>query len=242
MTPDFYDLLYNGYTGEYQLMSSLYRNGLDAVRPPADMGIDVVSLNLKDQLENPDHAPETFFFQVKTAVTSIEKSDGHPGVLVTVAFKLKPSEVDLLCADASRALMCYVYNQQSDALTNAYESPFICFWIDGARLAAIRGTALFQRPGDSKLTLACQLRRPVHEGGHWYAVIVDERGHQVPEGYLGTVDSENESTQASDGADHYSVRGYLDYARGKRGQAGRTPQAAPAAPKEPLEPEDAFRA
>lgn len=166
MTPDFYDLLYNGYTGEYQLMSSLYRNGLDAVRPPADMGIDVVSLNLKDQLENPDHAPETFFFQVKTAVTSIEKSDGHPGVLVTVAFKLKPSEVDLLCADASRALMCYVYNQQSDALTNAYESPFICFWIDGARLAAIREAALFQRPGDSKLTLACQLRRPAYEGGH----------------------------------------------------------------------------
>lgn len=35
ITPDFYDLLYNGYTGEYQLMSSLYRNGLDAVRPPA---------------------------------------------------------------------------------------------------------------------------------------------------------------------------------------------------------------
>lgn len=24
---DFFDLLYNGYTGEYQLMSSLYRNG-----------------------------------------------------------------------------------------------------------------------------------------------------------------------------------------------------------------------
>ena len=67
---DFFDLLYNGYTGEYQLMSSLYRNGLDAVRPPADMGIDVISLNLKDQLENPDHAPETFFFQVKTAVTA----------------------------------------------------------------------------------------------------------------------------------------------------------------------------
>ena len=47
MAQDFFDLLYNGYTGEYQLMSSLYRNGLDALRPPADMGIDVVSLNLK---------------------------------------------------------------------------------------------------------------------------------------------------------------------------------------------------
>ena len=57
---DFYNLLYRGYTGEYQLVSSLYRNGLDAVRPPADMGVDVVSLNLKAQLENPQAAPETF--------------------------------------------------------------------------------------------------------------------------------------------------------------------------------------
>lgn len=55
------------------------------------------------------------------------------------------------------------------------------------------------------------------------------------------MDSENEITQASDGADHYSVRGYLDYARGKRGQAGRTPQAAPAS-REALEPEEAFKA
>mgnify|MGYP004538993513 CR=1 FL=1 len=60
---DFFDLLYNGYTGEYQLMSSLYRNGLDALRPPADMGIDVVSLNLKQQLEHPGMAPETFFLR-----------------------------------------------------------------------------------------------------------------------------------------------------------------------------------
>lgn len=57
MAQDFYNLLYNGYTGEYQLMSSLYRNGLDALRPPADMGIDVVSLNLKQQLEKPDTPP-----------------------------------------------------------------------------------------------------------------------------------------------------------------------------------------
>ena len=57
MAQDFYNLLYNGYTGEYQLMSSLYRNGLDALHPPADMGIDVVSLNLKQQLEKPGTPP-----------------------------------------------------------------------------------------------------------------------------------------------------------------------------------------
>ena len=60
MAQDFFDLLYTGYTGEYQLMSSLYRNGLDALRPPADMGIDVVSLNLKERLANPEIAAETF--------------------------------------------------------------------------------------------------------------------------------------------------------------------------------------
>lgn len=95
---DFYNLLYRGYTGEYQLVSSLYRNGLDAVRPPADMGVDVVSLNLKAQLENPQAAPETFFFQVKTASTPINDASMSNGLraLTTVQFKLKESEVDLL--------------------------------------------------------------------------------------------------------------------------------------------------
>ena len=79
MAQDFFDLLYNGYTGEYQLMSSLYRNGLDALRPPADMGIDVVSLNLKQRLERPDAAPEMLYFQVKTAVTNVSESADRPG-------------------------------------------------------------------------------------------------------------------------------------------------------------------
>ena len=65
-----------------------------------------------------------------------------------------------------------------------------------------------------KRTLARQLRKPAFEGGHWYAVIVDQHGQQVPEGYLGTIDSDNEATRASDGADHYSIHGFLEYARG----------------------------
>ena len=40
---------------------------------------------------------------------------------------------------------------------------------------------------------------------------------QVEEGYLGTVDSDNEHTLASDGANHYSIKGYLDFARRMRG-------------------------
>ena len=77
---DFYNLLYRGYTGEYQLVSSLYRNGLDAVRPPADMGVDVVSLNLKAQLENPQAAPESFLFNVITATTNINAATMSNGL------------------------------------------------------------------------------------------------------------------------------------------------------------------
>ena len=153
---DFYNLLYRGYTGEYQLVSSLYRNGLDAVRPPADMGVDVVSLNLKAQLENPQAAPETFFFQVKTASTPINDASMSNGLraLTTVQFKLKESEVDLLGKSSDRALVCYVYSNDNDALTDATEAPFLYFWLDG--------------------------------------------------------------TLASDGANHYSIKGYLDFARRMR--------------------------
>ncbi len=58
MDQNFYNLLYNGYTGEFQLIGALYRNGLDALRPPADMGVDVVTVNLKAQLQDPSVQPE----------------------------------------------------------------------------------------------------------------------------------------------------------------------------------------
>ena len=90
-----------------------------------------------------------------------------------------------------------------------------------------------------------QLKKEVLDQAHKEAEEIVKGANRQVENTIRTIkekQAENESTQASDGADHYSVRGYLDYARGKRGQAGRTPQAAPAAPKEPLEPEGAFRA
>lgn len=62
MDQNFYNLLYNGYTGEFQLIGALYRNGLDALRPPADMGVDVVTVNLKAQLQDPSVQPETLMF------------------------------------------------------------------------------------------------------------------------------------------------------------------------------------
>ena len=212
MAQDFFDLLYTGYTGEYQLMSSLYRNGLDALRPPADMGIDVVSLNLKERLANPEIAAETFYFQVKTAVTSVCEVNGRPGAFATVEFKLKVSEVDLLARSRDRALFCYVYNSRADALTDAYETPFICFWLDGELLAKVRdGGAFFRKESEPKLTLACQLRKPAHEYGHWYALVVDKDGNKVEGGYLGAVGGEG--YPADDEADHYSVGGYLAHAR-----------------------------
>ena len=221
---DFFDLLYNGYTGEYQLMSSLYRNGLDALRPPADMGIDVVSLNLKQRLERPDVAPEMFYFQVKTTVTNVSESAERPGAFAVVEFKLKASEVNLLSCSSDRALFCYVYNGEASSLTDAFETPFICFWLDGCLLAKLeRQGAFYYKEGESKLTLTCQLRKPAHEFGHWYALVVGKDGGKLDDGYLGVVGGEG--NPANDGADHYSVAGYLKYARrslasGGEGSAG----------------------
>ena len=65
--------------------------------------------------------------------------------------------------------------------------------------------------GESKLTLTCQLRKPAHEFGHWYALVVDKDGNKLEDGYLGVVGGEG--NPANDGADHYSVGGYLKYAR-----------------------------
>lgn len=88
----------------------------------------------------------------------------------------------------------------------------MCFWLDGERLARVRRSgAFFRREGESKLILACQLRKPAHEFGHWYAVVVGEDGKTVDGGYLGVVGGEG--NPADDGADHYSVGGYLRHAR-----------------------------
>lgn len=222
MAQDFFDLLYNGYTGEYQLMSSLYRNGLDALRPPADMGIDVVSLNLKQRLEQPDVAAEMFYFQVKTAVTNVSENAGRPGAFAVVEFKLKASEVNLLSCSSDRALFCYVYNGEASSLTDAFETPFICFWLDGRLLAKLeRQGAFYYKEGESKLTLTCQLRKPAHEFGHWYALAVDKDGNKLEDGYLGVVGGEG--NPANDGADHYSVSGYLKYARRNPASAAEGP-------------------
>lgn len=92
-------------------------------------------------------------------------------------FKLKQSEVDLLACSRDRALFCYVYNYEADSLTDTFEAPFICFWLDGTLLEKVRsGGAFFRKEGEPKLTLACQLRKPKHEYGHWHAVVVDEKG------------------------------------------------------------------
>ncbi|WP_322155276.1 hypothetical protein [Paratractidigestivibacter sp.] len=217
MSNQFFDSLYNGYTGEYQLMASLYRHGLDALRPPADMGIDVVSLNLKQRLEDPTVAAETFLFQVKTAMTEVGEVETNSGAIRTVYFKLSERELDLLAHGHDRVLFCYVYNTKTDALTDVLETPFMCFWIDGERLAALREAGAFtKRDGETKLTLSCQLRKPAHEYGHWYALVVDADGKALEHesvsqvGYLGTIGGYYTS---SDEADHYSVGGYLDYAR-----------------------------
>lgn len=61
------------------------------------------------------------------------------------------------------------------------------------------------------MTFTCQLRRPAHENCHWRALVVDKDGSKLEDGYLGVVGGEG--NPANNGADRYSVGGYLKYAR-----------------------------
>lgn len=213
MDSHFYDYLYNGYTGEFHLMGALYRNGLDALRPPADMGVDVVSVNLKAQLEDPTTPPESFMFQVKTAAVSVqEREEGQRG-FTTVFFMLKESEVDMLCAARTRALMCYVYDKRGEMLTDAFESPFICFWVDGEHLRQLREAGAFTPSDNGKLAITFQLREPADANSHWYTSVVDQNGRTLDGGYLGSLDASGNRKDSPDGADHYSIRGFLDHMR-----------------------------
>ena len=213
MDQNFYNLLYNGYTGEFQLMGALYRNGLDALRPPADMGVDVVTVNLKAQLQDPLVRPETLMFQVKTAVVTVQKAGEGMRGYTTVYFMLKESEVDMLCAARTRALVCYVYDNRNSMLTDAYEAPFISFWIDGEHLRKLRESGAFTQADNGKLAITCQLREPADETGHWYASVIDQMGRTVDNGYLGSLEADGNRKDSFDGADHYSIRGYLEHVR-----------------------------
>lgn len=213
MDQNFYNLLYNGYTGEFQLIGALYRNGLDALRPPADMGVDVVTVNLKAQLQDPSVQPETLMFQVKTAVVTVQEAGEGVRGYTTVYFMLKESEVDMLCAARTRALVCYVYDNRNSMLTDAYEAPFISFWIDGEHLHQLRESGAFTQADNGKLAITCQLREPADKTGHWYASVIDQTGRTVDNGYLGSLEADGNMKDSFDGADHYSIRGYLEHVR-----------------------------
>lgn len=213
MDQNFYNLLYNGYTGEFQLIGALYRNGLDALRPPADMGVDVVTVNLKAQLQDPSVQPETLMFQVKTAVVTVQEAGEGVRGYTTVYFMLKESEVDMLCAARTRALVCYVYDNRNSMLTDAYEAPFISFWIDGEHLRKLRESGAFTQADNGKLAITCQLREPADKTGHWYASVIDQTGRTVDNGYLGSLEADGNMKDSFDGADHYSIRGYLEHVR-----------------------------
>ena len=213
MDQNFYNLLYNGYTGEFQLIGALYRNGLDALRPPADMGVDVVTVNLKAQLQDPSVQPETLMFQVKTAVVTVQEAGEGVRGYTTVYFMLKESEIDMLCAARTRALVCYVYDNRNSMLTDAYEAPFISFWIDGEHLRQLRESGAFTQADNGKLAITCQLREPADKTGHWYASVIDQTGRTVDNGYLGSLEADGNMKDSFDGADHYSIRGYLEHVR-----------------------------
>ena len=84
-------------------------------------------------------------------MTTVSGNPNRPGAFAVVEFKLKDSEVDLLARSRDRALFCYVYNSEAGALTDAFEAPFICFWLDGPLIKKLNDEgAFFRKKGESE--------------------------------------------------------------------------------------------
>ena len=77
----------------------------------------------------------------------------------------------------------------------------------------MRESGAFTQADNGKLAITCQLREPADESGHWYASIVDQLGRTIDNGYLGSLEADGNRKDSFDGADHYSIRGYLEHVR-----------------------------
>lgn len=213
----FYDLLYSGYVGEYQLMSALYRYKLDALRPPADMGIDIIATNLKAQLEE-GAEPETFLFQVKTTMQrTLEPQEEGSRKKSIVRFALTEGDIKALRKGGkNRALVCYVYDDQEETLLDSTEAPFFCVWLDGTKVNELYEKEILtpiKEKNGVKHAVRFRIYEPDEkkpENTNWYAYVIDRKDNDRD--YLGTVTGGSELTKSD--ANHYSIKGYLDYARG----------------------------
>ena len=74
MDQNFTTFFITGYTGEFQLIGALYRNGLDALRPPADMGVDVVTGELEGPASRPICAARNAHVSGETAVVTVQEA------------------------------------------------------------------------------------------------------------------------------------------------------------------------
>ena len=127
----------------------------------------------------------------------------------TVYFMLKESEVDMLCAARTRALVCYVYDNRNSMLTDAYEAPFISFWIDGEHLRQLRESGAFTQADNGKLAITCQLREPPTKRATGTRRLSTKRAERLTTDIWEVLEADGNMKDSFDGADHYSIRGYL---------------------------------
>ncbi len=177
------------------------------------MGVDVVTVNLKAQLQDPSVQPETLMFQVKPPWLPSRKRGGRARLYDGVFHAEGKRSRHAVRSANPRALVCYVYDNRNSMLTDAYEAPFISFWIDGEHLRQLRESGAFTQADNGKLAITCQLREPADKTGHWYASVIDQTGRTVDNGYLGSLEADGNMKDSFDGADYYSIRGCFEHVR-----------------------------
>lgn len=138
------DNLYKGMAGEYFLISLLYRNGVEAFKPPVDLGIDVIGTDeITNRQNSVSKTGKNYYFQVKTFFLNLQEIDtlqenGSGRKRLDYKFIISKREYDIVQALDNSAFIFLAYtNAENSAFLNSEEAPIFLFWANKEDMKAL---------------------------------------------------------------------------------------------------------
>lgn len=164
--------LYAGAAGEHYVMSECFRHGREAFKLPIDRGFDLVVTRAYAHLKQSEHAggamdagvvdDQPVYLQVKSLRIDPRPAGGSTRPESRGYFRIKNSDLDLLCATRNSALAC-VLLMESDTSDYLIGRTSIAWWLPSLYLRDLRARGHFiAEPGAcSKLFFLFKDQSPV---------------------------------------------------------------------------------
>lgn len=193
-------LLYLGAAGEHHVMSECFRHQREAFKLPIDRGFDLVitdayrhlsqveNATSADRPQTPDGAP--LYLQVKSRHAKpepipSEESDQRPRW--QGCFPIKESDLRLICETANAFLVCVLFIDISDRLSQARTA--YAWWMSSTKVKQLRDTGHFiKAEGTDGLALWVRYTEPAPNSNYaqntYVSLFKQHRGKNAMPGQL----------------------------------------------------------